>query len=500
MHRPCHGCLRTLSLFLVAHTGIWEVDGSQSGGIDQKVAKTIIFGIPVFSQSRDDKVVDWIVLPALGQPDTFMHDFHNLITVANMVLRGQIQEQNHASQTRRYRPVNKCITRGTKQQLETVLRLATARGMNISMVQEDRKFTILSVDEFIELSWGLDRIDNRTGLDRLYTPGVSSKGAGVHVYVVDTGVRTTHIDFGGRVVPTIDVSPMPENDGWVCAPANNSCTSDHNGHGTHVAGIAIGSTYGVASQAMGHAVKAFGSDMVGKLAAIYTALNWMLVNGEFPMVVCLSLAFDDRIPVLDTMLERMISAGAHVVAAAGNHNVDACSTSPGGVTSVLTVGATGPCDAKAAFSNYGPCVDLFAPGKDIPSAAHCSDTAWNLLSGTSQACPFVTGAAALLLGEKPNLTMNETFNLLLNSSTCGRIRGLDTETPNKLLFVGPGFLASNQSSSCNETETADANCKYLPASPKSCPPVPSVPQEADSGQIAHGFLYFLGLLNILLPH
>jgi len=496
MLAPSHGCWRAVSAFLVVHISFWDLDASLAGGTDHEVVKESISGIPVFSQSQGDVELDWVVLRELRESSASMHDFHDLILAQNMVPRGKIQMQNHAGQTRIRQSIGQCIVRGSKQQLGTVLRAAVARGINISMVQEDIEFTLSSVTEPHLRSWGLDRIDNRTGLDHSYTPGVPNRGAGVHVYIIDTGVRATHADFGGRVVPSLDASPLPESNGWVCNPSNFTCTEDPNGHGTHVAGIAIGSTFGVASQAIGHAVKAIRIDKQGSVAGLVTALDWIRENGQVPAIVSLSIGLGKRVPAVDVSVERLTSAGVVVIAAAGNQNTSACDISPGATASVLTVGATDSCDVKPAFSNMGSCVDIFAPGVDIPSADRSSDTAFSFRSGTSQACPFVTGAAALLLAERPSLDVNETVNLLLASSTCGRIRDIDAETPNRLLFVGSGFPVRNQSSSCLEIEGfADLACKHLPASST----YPET-QTSATESVGPGYArFFLSLLCLAVP-
>jgi subtilisin family serine protease len=223
--------------------------------------------------------------------------------------------------------------------------------------------------------WGLDRIDDRTGLDRSYD--YDSDGTGVHAYVLDTGVRTSHVEFVGRVGTFYD------------AVTRGGLAQDCHGHGTHVAGILGGTTSGAAKGVTIHSVRVLGCDGSGRWSSVLAGLEWVATNRQLPAVANLSFGGPVN-DAVDRAVTRLIDGGVVVVAAAGNNNQSACSYTPGRVTRVVTVGGTTVTDAKAVWSNYGKCVDLFAPGDDIASAWHTDDSAQQTASGTSMAAPHVS--------------------------------------------------------------------------------------------------------------
>merc|ERR1719387_1927253 len=250
------------------------------------------------------------------------------------------------------------------------------------------------------LSWGLDRIDDRSGLDNSYD-GPADGGNDVHVYVADTGIRTSHGDFGSRAVPTIEVV----GNGVVeCSADDVNCARDRQGHGTHCAGTIGGTEYGVAKGATIHAVKVLSDSGRGSFSWFVEALDWVVTNGQRPAVFSASLGGQGNIGFVETAIDRTTAAGVVVVVAAGNDNMDACGFSPAHVSSAITVGATRSHDTRAYYSNHGSCLDIFAPGSSITSADEASDSGSTTISGTSMACPHVAGAAALILQQDPNLT------------------------------------------------------------------------------------------------
>merc|ERR1711904_626135 len=247
------------------------------------------------------------------------------------------------------------------------------------------------------LSWGLDRIDDRSGLDNSYD-GAANGGNGVHVYVADTGIRTSHTEFGTRAIPTLEVV----GNGVVECDGDANCARDVQGHGTHCAGTIGGAHYGVAKGATIHAVKVLSDSGYGSFSWFVEALDWVVTNGQRPAVFSASLGGPGSIGFVSAAIQSATDAGVIVVVAAGNENDDACSYSPASATAAVTVGATTSSDGRAWYSNYGSCLDIFAPGSQITSAGHESNSTLATLSGTSMATPHVAGAAALMLQNTPS--------------------------------------------------------------------------------------------------
>ncbi|MEU7903419.1 S8 family peptidase [Actinoplanes sp. NPDC049118] len=280
--------------------------------------------------------------------------------------------------------------------------------------------------------WNLDLVDQRSSvLDDVYQYP-DSAGAGVTAYVMDTGIRTTHTQFAGRASVGVDTV----QDGW----NGQDCNTE--GHGTHVAGTIGGATFGLADQAGLVSVRVLGCDNQGLNSEIIAGVDWITQNGVKPAVVNMSLG-GGRSTALDTAVTNSINAGFTYVVSAGNWNADACNFSPAAVPAAITVAASNSINERAtgwggtqSGSNYGTCVDIFAPGQEIRSAHNATDTAVRVLRGTSMASPHVAGAAALLLADQPALTPAEVASRLTGSATLNAIRA-DTllGTPNRLLYV-----------------------------------------------------------------
>jgi len=286
-------------------------------------------------------------------------------------------------------------------------------------------------------SWGLDRIDSREGRDNRYTPPDGVSGAGVHVFIFDTGIRTTHWDFKGRAIPTLEVlSPRRR----VCSAGDTECAIDRAGHGTHCAGTIGGFYHGVAKGATLHAVKIIGDGGVGSMSWFLEALDWVMTSRLRPAVVSASLAAEGHLPSVSMAIDRATGAGVTVVVAAGNDGdtskPSACSYTPANAPAAITVGATGYYDGRASFSNYGTCVDIFAPGVSISSDTPEDDWAWNRKSGTSMACPHVAGAVALVLERAPAWTPRQVANVLLHAATQNAVSDSGHGSPNLLLYAG----------------------------------------------------------------
>ncbi|HSM34936.1 MAG TPA: S8 family peptidase [Longimicrobiales bacterium] len=279
---------------------------------------------------------------------------------------------------------------------------AAAAGLSnapgVRAVVPDAQVTIAG--DQIAPPWGLDRIDQRgADLDGVY--GYDLSGAGVTAYVVDTGIRTTHQEFAGRARPGFD--------------AFGGDAGDCNGHGTHVAGTIGGTTYGVAKDVDLVAVRVLDCAGSGTIAGVIAGLDWILAGGELG-VVNMSLGSSGSQP-FDEAVASLSSAGFTVVVAAGNSSTDACGMSPARAPSAVTVGATDVTDSRATFSNYGDCVDLFAPGVNVLSAHHAADDASAVLNGTSMASPHAAGAAALLMEANPGAGVGAIADLLWAHAT-----------------------------------------------------------------------------------
>jgi len=281
-------------------------------------------------------------------------------------------------------------------------------------------------------SWGLDRIDARSGLDNSYTPPAGA-GQGVHVYVLDTGIRTTHNDFGGRAIPTLEIL----GNGVKECKGSTGCARDGHGHGTHCAGTVGGSKFGVAKKATLHAVKVLTDNNGGQWSWFASALDWIVRNGEEPAVVSASIKGRGTFQFLKTAVEGAVNHGITVVVCAGNENDNGCKISPGYIPAAISVGATNSNDGRASFSNYGTCVDIFAPGVNINSAGHRSNGDTEMMSGTSMACPHVSGVAALLLQDEPNLSPQAVAKRLISDATKDKVKDAKG-TPNRMLYVEGG--------------------------------------------------------------
>ncbi|MBH5334121.1 S8 family peptidase [Streptomyces pactum] len=273
-------------------------------------------------------------------------------------------------------------------------------------------------------SWGLDRIDQANlPLDRRYTYP-DDAGAGATVYVIDTGVRISHSDLAGRAVNGYD------------AVDGDNVAQDGNGHGTHVATTAAGTRYGVAKKARVVAVRVLDNQGSGTTAQVVAGIDWVTRNHSGPSVANLSLGGGPS-TALDTAVKNSIASGVTYAVAAGNSNQNAENFSPARVPEALTVGATTNTDARSSFSNYGPRLDLFAPGSQITAGWHTSDTATNTISGTSMAAPHVAGAAAVHLSGHPSATPAQVSAALVNGATPGKVTNPGTGSPNRLLRIVP---------------------------------------------------------------
>ena len=272
-------------------------------------------------------------------------------------------------------------------------------------------------------TWGLDRIDQRATA-RNATYRYSTTGKGVTAFIIDTGLRFRHQQFGNRAVSGIDFVDYDDD------------AIDCDGHGTHVAGTVGGSTYGVAKGVTLVGVRVLDCDGAGYISDVVEALDWVVAaKPAGPAVVNLSLG-GAASPELDEAVERTVAAGIPVVVSAGNDSTNACSQSPARARHAITVAASTSKDTRAAFSNYGSCVDVFAPGVSIRSASNTSNTASEVMSGTSMAAPHVTGVVARYLQAHRRSTPAQTTAALLATATTATVRDR-AGAPNRLLYASP---------------------------------------------------------------
>lgn len=309
--------------------------------------------------------------------------------------------------------------RGGLYRMSAEAALELAQDSRIQYIEEDREVRLQAVQT--NAPWGLDRLDQASlPLDRRFE--FQGGASGVKVYVIDTGINIQHVEFDGRAAHGFD------------AIDNDLIAEDCNGHGTHVAGTVGGRTYGVAKDVQLVSVRVLDCRGSGTISSVIRGIEWVTENSDGPSVVNMSLG-GGASQAIDDAVRKSMQNGILYVVAAGNENMDACQSSPARVSQAITVGSTTSSDSRSSFSNYGSCVDIFAPGSDIPSAWYSSTSATQTISGTSMASPHVAGVAALILGGAPTLSIAELTRKILEGSRAGRISNLGVGSPNRLLAV-----------------------------------------------------------------
>lgn len=257
----------------------------------------------------------------------------------------------------------------------------------------------------------------------------SNKGRGVNVYVLDSGIRVSHIEFGGRAIPAYDASFSPPK---VCDGTDTTCAEDDRGHGTHVAGSVGGATHGVAPESTLWAMQR-GDSLGDGLGGI----DWLVQNKQTPAVLQMSWGpTEDTSVIAEAAVDAAVAAGITVVVAGGNYARDACdSTTFARIPNAIAVASTDASNTRSYFSNLGPCIDMLAPGSSITSAHHSDDDAFRVLSSTSMAAPQVAGGAALVLERNPGMSPAEVLEELQSNSLKNYIRWAATDN-NYFLWVG----------------------------------------------------------------
>ena len=301
-----------------------------------------------------------------------------------------------------------------------------AADPRVASVEQDAKVRIVTTQNDPP-SWGLDRVDQRA-LPLSAGYDYATTASNVHVYVLDTGIRVTHSAFGGRA-------------SWGVNTIKDGKNTDCHGHGTHVAGTIGGDRYGVAKGVKLVAVKVLDCSGSGSFSQIIDGINWVTANAVKPAVVNMSLGASGSNSSLESAIRNSIASGVTYAIASGNSNGNACSFTPARVTEAITVNASDAADARASFSNFGSCTDIYAPGVGITSAWNTSDIATYKISGTSMATPHVAGAAALWLATHPTATPAAVQAALVADATTGVVTDAGTGSPNRLLFTNPNPAA-----------------------------------------------------------
>lgn len=288
----------------------------------------------------------------------------------------------------------------------------------VKYVEEDQIVTVDAVE-----SWGLDRVDQRDlPLSDSFTP--KNRGNGVHAYVLDTGINVIHEDFGGRASADHDVFTGRDNENGI----------DCHGHGSHCAGTIGGKIYGVANEVSLHAVRVLSCSGSGSTSGVISGIDWVTANHASPAVASMSIGGGISNSE-DAAVGNLHDSGVTVVVSAGNDDRSACLQSPARAEKSFAVAASDSSDVRAYFSNYGSCVNIFAPGVSIKSAWVGSSTATNTISGTSMACPHVSGGAAIIMSENQSYTADQVWSQLIADSSLDKISDVQG-SPNRLLYVG----------------------------------------------------------------
>ncbi|MGW1429862.1 S8 family peptidase [Streptomyces sp. NPDC002431] len=386
-------------------------------------AALALSGAAVFPASASGPAAEGRILNA-GAPDTVRGSY--IVTLdASAARAGSAEGRALAKEYgAKIRKTYRAALNGYSVELSEAQAKKFAADPAVESVAQNRTFHVTGT-QTSPPSWGLDRIDQKSlPLNQSYTYP-DHAGAGVTAYIIDTGVRISHSDFGGRASNGYD------------AIDNDNTAQDGHGHGTHVAGTVAGTSYGVAKKAKIVAVRVLDNSGSGTTDQVVAGIDWVTANAVKPAVANMSLG-GGADAVLDAAVRKSIASGVTYAVAAGNESTDASTKSPARVGEAITVGSTTSTDARSSFSNYGSVVDIFAPGSSITSTWNTSDSATNTISGTSMASPHVAGAAALYLADHPGDTPAQVSAGLVAAASTGVVTNPGTGSPNRLLNVGSG--------------------------------------------------------------
>jgi len=426
---------------------------SASQSVSQSISQSLLSqfsGLAMVNPVATEKAIEGRYIVLLKQPSSSVIETNSMVGQTDLIkqVSEQIANNLNGKVVRQYSPaINGFVLEMDKSKLQ-----ALRQDQRVLMIEQDQIMSVNATQT--GATWGLDRIDQvNLPLDNSYS--YTPDGTGVNAYIIDTGVLSSHSDFAGRA-----------RSGWDFVDNDNDAT-DCNGHGTHVAGTVGSSTYGVAKNTNIIAVRVLGCSGSGTNSGVIGGIDWVANNAVFPAVANMSLGGGDSV-ALDTAVNNAINAGITFVVAAGNSNVNACSGSPNKVPAAITVASSTSGDARSSFSNWGSCIDLFAPGSDITST--WSNGGVNTISGTSMASPHVAGAAALYLQAYPNSTPAQVSSGLTGFATTGKI--------------------SNANGSANLLLNVEFD-GALPAPAPPPPPVEKITFEVSDGQLVKSHLLTL---------
>jgi len=319
---------------------------------------------------------------------------------------------------KRTRHVYEHALKGFAARMDEATAKALADDPRVDYIEED--FVVRANASQTGATWGIDRVDQRN-LPLNQTYNYNTTASNVHAYIVDTGIRATHTQFTGRI-----------GNGYTAINDGNG-TNDCQGHGSHVAGTVGGTTHGVAKGVTLHPVRVLGCDGSGSNSGVVAGVDWVRANHVKPAVANMSLG-GGASSATDTAVTNAVNAGVVMVVAAGNDNANACNYSPARAAAVLTVGSTTSSDARSSFSNYGTCVDIFAPGSSITSVGISSNTATATMSGTSMASPHACGVAALYMAANPSSSAPAAMQAIVANATSGVVTSPGSGSPNRLVY------------------------------------------------------------------